>query len=50
LRHAGLAPPLQLGQTLTSWRQEIVAMWRLTRNNGITEGFRNKMELINRQA
>ena len=24
-------------------------MWRFTRNNGITEGFHNKM-LINRQA
>jgi hypothetical protein len=25
-------------------------MWRFTRNNGITEGFHDKMELINRQA
>jgi len=25
-------------------------MWRFTRNNGITEGFHNKMGLINRQA
>ena len=25
-------------------------MWRFTRNNGITEGFHNKMELINRQS
>ena len=25
-------------------------MWRFTRSNGITEGFHNKMELINRQA
>ena len=25
-------------------------MRRLTRNNGITEGFHNKMELISRQA
>ena len=33
-----------------SWSEEIVAMWRFTRNNGITEGFHNKMELINRQA
>jgi hypothetical protein len=30
--------------------EEIVAMWRFTKNNGITEGFHNKMELINRQA
>ena len=50
LRQAGLAPLVQLGQTLSSWSQEIVAMWRFTRNNGITEGFHNKMELINRQA
>ncbi|MBZ5606011.1 MAG: transposase, partial [Acidobacteriia bacterium] len=35
---------------LASWSQEIAAMWRFTRNNGITEGFHNKMELINRQA
>jgi transposase len=50
LRNAGLAQLVQLGQTLTSWSQEIVAIWRFTRNNGITEGFHNKMELINRQA
>jgi transposase len=50
LRHAGLAQPVQLGQTLTSWSQEILAMWRFTRNKGITEGFHNKIELINRQA
>ena len=48
--HAGLAQLVQLGQTLTSWSQEIIAMWRLTRNNGLTEGLHNKMELINRQA
>jgi len=50
LRQTGLAQLVQLGQTLHSWSQEIVAMWRFTRNNGITEGFHNKMELINRQA
>ena len=32
------------------WSEEIVSMWRFTRNNGITAGFHNKMELINRQA
>jgi hypothetical protein len=31
-------------------RSEIACMWRFTRNNGITEGFHNKMELITRQA
>jgi transposase len=50
LREAGLAQLVQLGQTLHTWREEIVSMWRFTRNNGITEGFHNKMELINRQA
>ena len=32
---------MQLGQTLAAWSEEIVAMWRFTRNNGITEGFHN---------
>ena len=50
LRQAGLPQLVQLGDTLHAWREEIAAMWRLTRNNGITEGFHNKMELINRQA
>jgi len=46
-RQAGL---VQLGQTLAASSEEIVAMWRFTRNNGITKDFHNKMELINRQA
>lgn len=25
-------------------------MWRFTRNNGITEGFHTKMEVLSRQA
>jgi len=50
LRQAGLAQLVQLGNTLNSWSEEIVAMWRFSRNNGITEGFHNKMETINRQA
>jgi transposase len=50
LRHAGLAPLVQLGQTLQAWSQEIAAMWRFTRNNGITEGFHTKMEVLQRQA
>ena len=50
LRQSGLVQLVQLGDTLNCWSEEIVAMWRFTRNNGITEGFHNKMELINRQA
>lgn len=44
-------PPLQtLAATLEAWQEEICRMWRFTRNNGITEGFHNKMELIQRRA
>ena len=50
LRQSGLAQLVQLGETLHSWSEEIDAMWRFTRSNGITEGFHNKMETISRQA
>lgn len=50
LREAGLAPLVQLGNTLHAWRTEIATMWRFTRNNGITEGFHTKMEVLQRQA
>jgi transposase len=50
LRQAGLAQLVQLGQTLHSWSAEIASMWRFTRNNGITEGFHTKMEVLQRQA
>ena len=39
-----------LAKTLHSWRGEITAMWRFTKNNGITEGFHRKMKLIQRRA
>ncbi len=39
-----------LADTLESWQEEIVRMWRFIRNNGITEGFHTKMELIQRRA
>ena len=50
LSQAGLAQLVQLGQTLSSWSLEIAAMWRFTKNNGITEGFHTKMEVLQRQA
>lgn len=50
LRESGLAHLVTLGDTLHSWQSEIAAMWRFTRNNGITEGFHTKMEMISRQA
>ncbi len=37
-----------LAKTLTSWLEPIVAMWRFSKSNGITEGFHNKMEMISR--
>ena len=40
----------RFGNTLDSWKQEIATMWRFTRNNGITEGFHTKMEVLQRQA
>jgi transposase len=39
-----------LAATLSSWRDEIARMWRFTKNNGITEGFHTKMEMIQRRA
>jgi len=50
LRCCGFAPLATLGETLYSWREEIACMWRFTRNNGITEGFHTKMEVLQRQA
>jgi transposase len=50
LRQAEMAPLKSLGDTLHTWSEEIVAMWRFTRNNGITEGFHTKMEALQRQA
>ena len=45
LRESGLEAALTLAKTLSDWTQEIVRMWRFTRNNGITEGFHRKMKL-----
>lgn len=50
LRSSDLPHLVQLGETLDSWKEEIARMWRFTRNNGITEGFHNKMETISRVA
>ena len=50
LKQSGLEPMVTLGRTLGSWAEEVAAMWRFTKNNGITEGFHNKMEEISRRA
>ena len=50
LRQSPMEPLQTLGNTLYKWRDEIVRMWRFSRNNGITEGFHRKMKLIQRRA
>ena len=44
------SPLKRLAETLTSWLQPIVAMWRFRKSNGITEGFHTKMEMLSRRA
>lgn len=39
-----------LGDTLWSWKDEIVRMWRFSKTNSITEGLHNRMEEIIRRA
>jgi len=50
LRQTPLQALQTLAETLDSWKEEIARMWRFTKNNGITEGFHTKMELIQRRA
>jgi len=50
LRESGLEAALTLAKTLSDWTEEIVRMWRFTRNNAVTEGFHRKMKLIQRRA
>ncbi len=50
LRTSGFLELQSLGHTLDSWKHEVARMWRFTRNNGITEGFHTKMEVLQRQA
>ena len=35
---------------MTNRMEPIIAMWRFSKSNGITEGFHNKMEMIPRRA
>lgn len=44
------SPARTLADTLTSWLEPIVSMWRFSKSNGITEGFHTKMEMISRRA
>lgn len=44
------SPLRALAATLESWLEPIVAMWRFSKSNGITEGFHTKMEMLSRRA
>ena len=44
------SPVKALAQTLQSWLEPIVRMWRFSKSNGITEGFHTKMEMMSRRA
>lgn len=50
LDHLKDSPLRILAKTLESWLSPIVAMWRFSKTNGITEGFHNKMEMMTRRA
>jgi len=50
LRKSGFDQMCTLANTLESWSEEIVRMWRFTKTNSITEGFHTKMEMISRRA
>ncbi len=50
LKQSSFKRLVTLGKTLYQWREEVVRMWRFTKNNGITEGFHRKMKLIQRRA
>lgn len=42
----GLAPMTIVSGTLEAWSEEILQGWRLTRTDGITEGFQRQIKLI----
>jgi transposase len=51
VRESWLAPLVELGETLHSWRNEFRPIWRFTHNNSVSEGFHTKdMEMIHRLA
>ena len=44
------SPAKIIAQTIRSWLEPIIRMWRFSKSNGITEGFHTKMEMISRRA
>ncbi len=41
---------ITLGNTLESWSEEIVRMWRFSKTNSITEGLHRRMDEIQNRA
>jgi transposase len=50
LKSSGFNSMITLAKTFETWNEEILRMLRFTKNNAITEGFHNKMEVISRRA
>lgn len=50
LKECGFEELQTPGHTLDSWKNEIARMLRFTKNNSITEGIHNKMEMLSRRA
>lgn len=50
LKGSGFEEMASLGRTFEQWSEPIACMWRFTKNNAITEGYHNKMEMISRRA
>jgi len=50
IRQFEQSPARALAETLKSWLEPIVRMWRFTKSNGITEGFHTKMEMLSRRV
>ena len=50
LLDSGLESMETLARTLKDWAEEIDLMWRFSKSNGVTEGFHQKLKLIQRCA
>ena len=50
LKTSGFPQLVTFGETLDSPAAEIATMWRFSRNNGTTEGFHPKREVLQSQA
>jgi hypothetical protein len=50
LKESGFRNFVTLGETLESWQEEIVRMWRFKKTNSIVEGMHTRMEELIRRA